>query len=387
MTDRRMDVILIPSTHCNLRCSYCYELTRLADKRRMTLDALEVVFERVAEFFEEQRVTGARFIWHGGEPLLLPPAHYRQAFELQKKHFSGAATRIENVTQTNLTVLDDERIELLRDGFDSCGVSLDLFGSLRVNAAGTCREQVALANLERARAAGVLLGGVTVLTRANRARTRAIFEFYRQRDMGFRLLPLHAGDFGAGQWFEIGPEDTLRAFCTLADLWLANPDAPAVHPITEVIDNVFSFHSEGRACDVYDKATWDPMLAIDREGFVYSYDDIHDRTRSYGNLLEQSLSALMKSPMHQASVVETERRARETCFACPSYGRTCTGIPIVEGARDYWRKNADGSLRCDVFTGLVAHVEARLESAGASLDRRFRQPRRAPAVFAGAIAP
>lgn len=63
MIDCRMDVILIPSTQCNLRCSYCYALSRLADKQRMSLDALGRVFERVAEFFEREEVSSARFLW------------------------------------------------------------------------------------------------------------------------------------------------------------------------------------------------------------------------------------------------------------------------------------------------------------------------------------
>ncbi len=367
MNERRMDVILVPSTHCNLRCSYCYELDKLADRRRMSLDELDVVFERVAAFFARSGVQSARFIWHGGEPLLLPPDYYHQAFELQRRHFARASTAISNVTQTNLTVLDDARLELLRTGFDSCGVSLDIVGSLRVNGNGQCREDRALANLERARAAGVILGGVTVLTRANRNHMRRVFDFYRERDMSFRLLPLHAGDFGAGQWFEIGAADTLKAFCTLADLWLADSWGAPIHPITDVIRAVFAYHADGIRSGIYDKQTWDPMLAIDREGFVYSYDDIYDRSKTYGNILHEDLEQLLQGPVHRAVIAETGRRARETCATCPNYGQSCTGIGVVEGARDYWRQNADGSWRCEVFGGLIEHVERHLQRAGLAL--------------------
>jgi uncharacterized protein len=367
MSERSMDIILVPSTHCNLRCSYCYELDKLADKRRMSLEQLGIVFERVASFFARSNVHSARFIWHGGEPLLLPPEYFHQAFELQRRYFAGASTTISNVTQTNLTVLDEARLELLRTGFDSCGVPLDLVGSLRVNGAGRCMEDRALNNLERALAAGVALGGVTVLTRANRNQMRRIYQFYRERDMSFRLLPLHAGDFGAGQWFEIGAADTLKAFCTLADLWLADGWAAPVHPVTNVIDAVFRYHADGTRSGIYDKATWDPMLAIDREGFVYSYDHIHDRSKTYGNVLNEDLEQLMQSSVHRAVVADTGRRARETCATCPNYGKSCTGIGVVEGARDYWQQNGDGSWRCEVFGGLIEHVERYLHAAGLPL--------------------
>jgi uncharacterized protein len=359
-----MDIVLIPSTQCNLRCPYCYELSLLRDKGRMSLAALEIVFQRLADYFRQESVESARFIWHGGEPLLLPPEYYWQAFEVQKQCFRETTTKIANLTQTNLTILDDARTELLRNGFAGAGVSLDLFGSLRVDAGGMCREDKALANLERLLRMGVRLGGITVLTRANRFAVRRIYDFYRERDMGFRLLPLHAGDFAAGQWFEIGPTDTLNAFRVLADLWLTDPEAPFIQPVVDVIRAVYQMHTTGEPVELYDKGRWEALLAIDREGFVYSYNDIHNRTRSYGNLLDTPLATLLAGPVRTKVVAQTSAQVQATCHRCPHFGRTCNSYPVAEGAQDSWERNPDGSIRCTAFSGLIEHIEMRLAEAG-----------------------
>jgi uncharacterized protein len=367
MNERNIDVILIPSTLCNLRCSYCYELSVLADKRRMTLETLDHVFARLAEYFVARDIPSARLIWHGGEPLLLPPEFYWRAFDLQKRHFADLNTQVSNVVQTNLTVLDDARTELLRSGFDACGVSLDLFGSLRMDAAGNGREGVALANLEKLRAQGVIVGGVTVLTRANRFRVQRIFEFYRDRDMAFRILPLHAGDFASGQWFEISPSDTLRAFTQLADLWLADPAAPPIHPVVGVIRDVFRHHA-GYSAPQYNRRAHEAMFAIDREGYVSAFEECHDRTKSYGSLLETSLEALLASSERARVGAEADERLRKVCGKCPHFQRTCTSYPMVEGARDYWDRDPAGEIVCTAFAGLIAHIEGRLRASGSASE-------------------
>jgi uncharacterized protein len=362
--NKHMDVILIPSTLCNLRCSYCYELSKLGDRARLDLASLELIFVRLALWFRSEGVPSARFIWHGGEPLLLPPEYYWRAFEMQQACFADTGTSYRNVTQTNLTVLDEARADLIARGFDVTGVSLDLFGSLRIDAGGTCREQTAIRHLDSLLERGVRLNGVTVLTRANRYRIRDIFEFYRRREMGFRLLPLHGGDFAAGQWFDIAPEDTLRAFCTLADLWLADQEAPLILPIAQVVKAVLEWHRDGTVVEPYDKGRWDAMVAIDREGFVYGYSDIHDRSRSYGNLLTAPFAELHAGSVRARVVAETRARVREVCAGCPHAGRTCNTYPVAEGVDDVWQTDDGGAIRCTAFRGLFDHVERRLREAG-----------------------
>lgn len=358
---RHFEFVLIPSTLCNLRCRYCYELSHLADKRRADLDTLALVFERIRDYLRAREPDGVRFIWHGGEPLLIEPDFYWQALHRQAEALREIGAPVENSVQTNLTVIDDAREELLRDGFDRVGVSLDLFGSLRVNARGLPAEPRAIRNLDRLLARGLRLGGITVLTKSNLRRVADIYRFYRDRDMGFRLLPLHAGDFPAGQWFEIRPGDTLRALCLLADLWLSDDGATWVHPVVGLIKATYAWMTDGIAVPLYDRRS---LLAIDREGFVYPAANTHQRDRSFGNILERPLSELLETARSRRILDETRARVQGVCGECPHYRTTCDGFAVAEGDADFWDLGPDGQWSCVVLRGLLDHLRTRLTEIG-----------------------
>jgi len=369
---RRISVVVVPSTFCNLRCSYCYELPLLKDRSRIGEGDLTTMFEHLGAFCADNGVDSARIVWHGGEPLLLPPEYFWRAFEIQRRAFAGVSTEVLHVTQTNLTVLDEERIALVKDGFDATGVSLDLFGSLRVNAGGDCKEDLAKKNLDLLLGRGIPLTGITVLTKGNRLRMRRVYEFYRERRMNFRILPLHRGDYGSGHWFEISAADTFRAFAELADLWLENPLGPMVHPVYGVIVDVHRALIDGEAVAPFDKRTFEPLLIIDKDGGVYPYSDFPSDTACYGNVFREPLSRVLSSPNHDRVLRETEARMAKTCTPCPHFGETCAGVPVAENTQDFWDTDEHGDIRCTVFARLISHVTARFAEAG-MLERAIPQ--------------
>jgi uncharacterized protein len=358
-----MDFVLIPSTLCNLRCSYCYEFEKLSDKRRMSHEDLRTIFTRVAEFVRHRNIQRVRFIWHGGEPLLLSPDYFWKAFDLQKAAFGELDTEVLHATQTNLTVLDEARLDLLVNGFDLCGVSLDVLGDLRVDGRGQCAEHKAIKNLDRLLGTSAAVGGITVLSKEPARRIEEVYRFYLSRGLGFRALPLHEGEQQPNQGFEAEPQETLEAFCKLVDMWLQTPKAPMVHPVVNVIRDVATAYDTGVGVEPYAKGGW-PVLGVDREGFVYGYEDIHNRARSFGSVFAAPLDGLLNGPLHERLVEESIERMSKTCGGCKHFGRTCSGKPVAEGAQERWDRNPDGSIRCTVFSSLIDHVERRLSDAG-----------------------
>src|SRR5688572_29355350 len=107
---RRVQFVVKVSKLCNLRCRYCYEFEELGNKARMSLENLERLYQNVAHWYRGfTRPTEVEFVWHGGEPMLIPPDYYRSTFEAQRRAFGKDMVAVENVIQTNLTVLDDDR--------------------------------------------------------------------------------------------------------------------------------------------------------------------------------------------------------------------------------------------------------------------------------------
>ena len=124
------------SKYCNLRCDYCYEFPYLGDKARMSLDQIRAAFQNIKSSVTELAITDADFIWHGGEPFLVPLEFY-EAVNLIQKDIFGSELKYINAVQTNLTVLTERHIEFLEGGFfEDIGVSFDVYGDQRIDTAG-----------------------------------------------------------------------------------------------------------------------------------------------------------------------------------------------------------------------------------------------------------
>ncbi len=357
--------VMVTSKQCNLLCKYCYEYPDLSDPAALSLDQVESVFRRVRTHYEGvNEPLRIAFVWHGGEPLLIDPDFYWEAFERQRRVFEDSPHLVTHSVQTNLTKLDDRRLALLATGFDGVGVSIDFVGGLRVNRAGKPSEPRVLRNLDRLREAGVPFGGITVLTKNNLDFLAEIYGFYRAMQSPFRLLPLHRGPFESGQGFEIDAHDTLRAYCRLADLWLADAEMVMVSPIVDHLWLLLEAHRTGRTHGLYDKREGESIFLVDRDGSLYGYSEAFQPDYRYGNLIEQPLGELLKSSGHERALASADARVAATCKSCPRRGRGCTGYPIAEGGQEYDDRTPDGAFRCTATKGLLAHLERRLTQAG-----------------------
>ena len=119
-------VMLKPAgAHCNLACKYCYylEKNKLYPTAQRHLMSDEILEQFTREYIEAQTMSQVLFTWHGGEPLLRSIDFYRKALSLQQKYAGGR--RIDNVIQTNGTLLTDEWCEFFAQNHWLVGISID----------------------------------------------------------------------------------------------------------------------------------------------------------------------------------------------------------------------------------------------------------------------
>ena len=119
-------VMLKPAgAHCNLACKYCYylEKNRLYQNTPRHLMSDEMLEQFTREYIEAQTMPQVLFTWHGGEPLMRSIDFYKKALALQKKYAHGK--QIDNVIQTNGTLLTDEWCEFFAQNHWLVGISID----------------------------------------------------------------------------------------------------------------------------------------------------------------------------------------------------------------------------------------------------------------------
>ncbi|HEX7836687.1 MAG TPA: radical SAM protein [Kofleriaceae bacterium] len=361
---------------CNLRCSYCYEYPELANPARMSLEQIGEMFGHLAGYYREVAPDAElRFIWHGGEPLVQEPAYYRAIFAEQGRHFGEM--NVVNWVQTNLTLLDDERIDLLRNDFDGVGISIDLFGDLRLNLAGRPSQPRVLENMARLQAAGVPHGCITVLTRKNLPHLERIFRFYESLDYSFRVLPLFHGAYEEQHLgYEVTGHEVLAALCRLADLWLASDTRIRISPITEQLGELLRSRAPGFQPVYYDRRSWETVVLINTNGDLYSQADAYDAERSWGNIFRSPMAEILGSEPRARSVLDAESRMATACLHCSYFG-ACNGFPLAEDNRRYADAIHGGRVACVVERGLFHHLERRLHEAearfGAGIWQRLEQ--------------
>ncbi len=119
-------VMLKPAgAHCNLACKYCYYLEKnnLYQNTPRHLMSDEMLEQFTREYIEAQTIPQVLFTWHGGEPLMRSIDFYKKALALQKKYAHGK--QIDNVIQTNGTLLTDEWCEFFAQNHWLVGISID----------------------------------------------------------------------------------------------------------------------------------------------------------------------------------------------------------------------------------------------------------------------
>lgn len=367
MPKRISQFVLKVSKFCNLRCRYCYEMEELGSKAAMSRDHLQQIYRNIESYYgprdaADVNETEVRFIWHGGEPLLNDPQLYWDTFADQREIFG--ARKVMNLVQTNLTVLDAERIRLLREGFDSVGVSLDLFGDLRVNLAGRDSTSTTLKNMDVLRKEKVLFGCITVLSRRNIGEIAKICRFYEQAGLNFRLLPLFDAAYdGQLDGFNVTTMEILEAWKKVFDLWLESERGFHVIPISNHIESVVHYLAGGPK-RYYNKAHWNSALLVNTNGDCYSSGDPYGHADwTLGNLISSPLGEVLSGSRWDKSVRQAETRLAYSCTRCRFFG-ACSGHSLVEEETNCREQSPEGIRMCVVERLLLEYMEARLRQLG-----------------------
>lgn len=338
------DWVLKASRLCNLRCRYCYEWDGLSNPRRMDIDLWRRIFEavRTLSTADEERSGNAgteRLIWHGGEPTLLPLDYLEAVMALQREIFPAdwlAERRIRNYMQTNLYAVSDEKLDFFeRHGFD-LGVSFDVVGGVRVDAAGRPSEARVRANLDRLEARAIRSGMIVVIAGHTARDVEAVYAFLKARGRSCALLPLFGGPHGrpGGQWMADRETVNLALF-RFFELWMADGCMFRVRPLSDYLATVV-MQILGLRRQPYDRRTGDRIFVIGTGGEVHEPSTESTAGTVLGNLSRQTIDEVIASPAYAASLVADDAVREHACGKCPWRGPCSTAdmFMIDDGGRD-----------------------------------------------------
>lgn len=183
-------VMLKPAgAHCNLACKYCYylEKNKLYPTAQRHLMSDEMLEQFTREYIEAQTMNQVLFTWHGGEPLLRSIDFYRKALSLQQKYAGGR--HIDNVIQTNGTLLTDEWCEFFAQNHWLVGISIDGpqpdHDHYRLTAAGKPSWKKVMQGIKLLKKHGVEWNAMAVVNAYNANHPLEFYRFFKENGCQF----------------------------------------------------------------------------------------------------------------------------------------------------------------------------------------------------------
>jgi uncharacterized protein len=359
---KSVEWVVKASKFCNLRCEYCYEWNSLGNPERISLEQWASVLEGIRTYHAmlEQRVGAThevRLIWHGGEPLALPAQYLDRAMALQHDILDGLPHAI--LLQTNLYRLPANTLDVLRQRDVRLGVSMDVFGGVRRDVGGRETEAAVVANMDHLEQRGIRYGAITVVAKHNHRRLREVHDFWARRGVGFRVLPLFEGpaERPAGR-FELSDAELVEALNDLFDHWIETGAIVDVVPLSEWLRDALRERLGVKRAVYNRRRDGERVFLVETNGDLYQTDERGRPELSLGNLLTESMEAILAGRAFAESLLRTDAKAAQYCGGCRHYG-FCDGYPVH--AEPFAVAPQSG---CPVTSAVHDHIDDYLHDAG-----------------------
>ncbi|NLE59808.1 MAG: radical SAM protein [Planctomycetes bacterium] len=292
-----MEIILKPTEACNGTCVYCSADGTLGKRKILPRDQLGRLFDIFAKWLRGDDRRNLRFLWHGGEPMLCGPDYYAEIMQQQQRAFGDHLDRIRNAMQSNLSLVDERWVPLLRDLLkdQAIGTSFDIVDGVRGLAGGKNLREIWVRAVSRLRRAGIRVGVVYVAHRKSLDRAAHIYRFFRNIGLHVRVNPLYKegrADSGQSQPLWITADQYGQFLVDLCNLWRADRMRWSIMPLMEWY-RAWKGHS--RLCCDSRGMCHTSHLGINPDGAVFGCGRQSDHgANKLGNIFEADLDEMLR---------------------------------------------------------------------------------------------
>ncbi len=377
---------------CNLDCHYCFYL----EKERLYPGTTDWgMSDAVLESFIQQHIVAhapqavVSFAWQGGEPTLRGVEFFERVVVLQRRHADGRA--IENAIQTNGILIDERWCRFLAEHRFLVGLSIDgpedLHDRYRRDRGGRPTFGAVMRALGLLKAHHVAFNTLTVVNRENVTRPLDVYRFLRDTGSGFiQFIPVVERSAEAPEpdgLSLLDPDDRARAHVTA---WSVDPaaygeflvavfDEWVRRDVGKVFVQQFDVALESwsglEASLCVFRETCGRALALEHNGDVYSCDHFVYPQYRLGNLMNESLGAMVDSPAQQAFGDAKRDRLPVECqqcdvrFACHGECPKHRFVPSKDGSRDL-------NYLCAAYKRFFHHIDEPMKFMAGELA--YRRP-------------
>ncbi|MEY2931485.1 MAG: hypothetical protein RL033_2234 [Pseudomonadota bacterium] len=318
---------------CNMRCSYCYEWNSLSNPQRMSVDSWRTVLRAIVEHTRLRRArlrpsslqrparVQTLIVFHGGEPFVLPEAYLREVLNAFTEITRGEPDIYRLSLQTNLLSVPESKLSLFLSHGVGLSISFDMQPGVRLNIAGQPTEATVAANIDRLLGRGIPLSGISVLAQHTAPRLCEIYDFFAERRVDLRLLPLFDGPAERpSEHFAIEQPEIVRALERAFRHWVETGCAVRLYPLQAHLESALRHLAGLRVTTWQRRQHGDSVFMVNLDSKVYRVLDAYEEDLALGDLSRQSMLQLLESPRYQQSLERDEQTFAAKCASCEYLG-------------------------------------------------------------------
>ncbi len=285
---RLRPTMLVNSTNCNLRCSYCY-----CDRSQESLSHImsKLVLETTIKKFQKEYPDFISFCWHGGEPLFMGLNLFYEICEIEEKYRMSHQI-IENRIQTNGTLINQKIAEFFKYFDFKVGISIDgpiwINDKYRIYSNGQGSFHEIMKGIKLLKEKNVEFSVIITATKETVAYPEKVFRFIT--DNGFKTVKINLC-FGDDK-FAVDPLSYANFMNEIFDLWFQE-DLQDLHisPLIEIVK--WFLGGTPKLCHL--QGSCYRHVRIDYNGDVLPCDEFFGKDFKLGNILSQSLLEIASS--------------------------------------------------------------------------------------------
>jgi uncharacterized protein len=331
-----MIVIIKATTACNGTCLYCSTDSRLQGKSSMPKERLRSLFEAFRPWLLKDGSRCLDLIWHGGEPLMSGPDFFEAVTTEQDRVFKGDMGRVRNHLQSNLTLVTDEWIPVLKKllpGAD-VGSSFEIVEGIRGLGSGEDLARKWLSSVRLLHDHGFSTGVLYVVHKRSLGLARTLYDLFHRLPgvTTARFNPLYRAGRGRRERAKpllVTADDYGRFLLDLSEVWRENGMPDGVAPLSEW-SRAWLGDPTSLCCDGLGDCQ-KTHLGIGPDGGVNGCGRaIESGVTGYGNIFRDGLTRILRHPLRSRLSKRASRLREGPCRGC-AYWRICHGGCPVDG--------------------------------------------------------
>lgn len=291
-----------------------------------------------------------KFIWHGGEPLLMGITFFKEAIALQEKY----GLKIHNDIQSNFTLIDDDWISFFKEYNIKVSTSMD--GPKEIHNKGRSDSfDRTISAIRKLRLEGIQSGCVTIIHDYSIPHLYEIFSLFQSEGISTRYNPETCAN-GNSESKTTEVQNFGFALRFLADLWLTKRDK-GMQPFNE-ITNAFRTNTP-HDCIFSGNCVGEYPSILPSGDVVHCGRFVGSGYAGYGNVndINFSFDRAKNSLLNDIYLTNQDRISQ--CKLCKYYN-VCNGGCFFHG----WMNGIQKDRFCEAYKAVFEHLIIRKQQMG-----------------------